>query len=113
MICWRCRSWTRRTGCSASSASATSWTGRRGGGGEPGRGARGVTGGGRAAVGREQLGVRLTAGIMAILLLANWPTTIGDFAGVAGSLEIFRVPRLVGIPVVGLLVGGLMVRGGY
>ncbi len=72
-----------------------------------------VTGMGLADLVREQLGVRLTAGIMAILLLANWANTIGDFAGVAGSLEIFRVPRLIGIPVVAVLVAVLMLRGGY
>jgi len=72
-----------------------------------------VTGMGLADLLREQLGVRLTAGIMAILLLANWANTIGNFAGVAGSLEIFRVPRLLGIPVVAILVAVLVLRGGY
>lgn len=72
-----------------------------------------VTGLGLADLIREQLGVRLTAGVMAVLLLANWANTIGDFAGVAGALEIFRVPRLAGVPVVAALVALLMLRGGY
>ncbi len=72
-----------------------------------------VTGMGLADLLREQLGVRLTAGVMAVLLLANWANTIGDFAGVAGSLEIFRVPRLLGVPLVAALVAVLVLRGGY
>jgi Mn2+/Fe2+ NRAMP family transporter len=72
-----------------------------------------VTGLGLADLLREQLGVRLTAGVMAVLLLANWANTVGDFAGVAGSLEIFRVPRLLGVPLVAALVAVLVLRGGY
>ncbi len=72
-----------------------------------------VTGLGLADLIREQLGLRLTAAVMAILLLANWANTIGDFAGVAGALEIFRIERFVGVPVVAVLTAFLMLRGGY
>ncbi len=72
-----------------------------------------VTGMGLADLIREQFGVRLTAAMMALLLLANWANIIGNFAGVAGSLEIFRLPRLVGLPVVAIAVGLLVMRGGY
>ncbi|MDQ7849779.1 MAG: divalent metal cation transporter [Armatimonadota bacterium] len=72
-----------------------------------------VTGLGLADLLREQLGVRPTAGVMAVLLLANWANTVGDFAGVAGSLEIFRVPRLLGVPLAAVLVAVLVLRGGY
>ncbi len=72
-----------------------------------------VTGLGLSDLIREQFGVRLAAGMMGILLLANWANTIGDFAGVAGSLEIFRVPRLVGVPLVAIGVAVLVLRGGY
>jgi Mn2+/Fe2+ NRAMP family transporter len=48
-----------------------------------------------------------------VLLLANWANTIGDFAGVAGSLEIFHLPRLIGVPIVAVAVGVLVFRGGY
>jgi NRAMP (natural resistance-associated macrophage protein)-like metal ion transporter len=72
-----------------------------------------VTGLGLADLIREQFGVRTTAGIMGVLLLANWANTIGDFAGVAGSLEIFHLPRLIGVPVVAVAVGVLVFRGGY
>lgn len=72
-----------------------------------------VTGLGLADLLREQLGVRLTVGVMVVLLVANWANTIGNFAGVAGSLEIFRVPRLLGVPLVAALVAVLVLRGGY
>ncbi len=72
-----------------------------------------VTGLGLADLIREQFGVRLTAGIMGVLLLANWANTIGDFAGVAGGLEIFHLPRLLGVPIVAAAVGVLVLRGGY
>ncbi|MDR7521067.1 MAG: divalent metal cation transporter [Armatimonadota bacterium] len=72
-----------------------------------------VTGMGLADLIREQFGVPVTAWVMAVLLLANLANTIGNFAGVAGALEIFRVPRLVGVPIVAVAVGLLVVRGGY
>ncbi|MDR7419409.1 MAG: divalent metal cation transporter [Armatimonadota bacterium] len=72
-----------------------------------------VTGMGLADLIREQFGVRLTAAMMALLLLANWANIVGNFAGVAGSLEIFRLPRLAGIPLVAAVVAVLVMRGGY
>ncbi|MGQ0569897.1 MAG: NRAMP family divalent metal transporter [Armatimonadota bacterium] len=72
-----------------------------------------VTGLGLADLIREQFGVRVTAAMMGVLLLANWANVIGNFAGVAGSLEIFHLPRIVGVPVVALAVGVLVLRGGY
>jgi Mn2+/Fe2+ NRAMP family transporter len=72
-----------------------------------------VTGLGLADLIREQFGVRLTAAVMGVLLLANWANTIGDFAGVAGGLEIFHVSRVQGVPIVAAAVGVLVIRGGY
>ncbi|OFX35336.1 MAG: Mn transporter [Armatimonadetes bacterium RBG_16_67_12] len=72
-----------------------------------------VTGLGLADLIREQFGVRLTAAMMGLLILANWANIIGNFAGVAGSLEIFRLPRFVGVPVVAVAVAVLVMRGGY
>jgi Mn2+/Fe2+ NRAMP family transporter len=72
-----------------------------------------VTGMGLADLIRERFGVRLTAGMMALLLLANWANIIGNFAGVAGSLEIFRLPPAAGVPVVAVAVAVLVMRGGY
>lgn len=72
-----------------------------------------VTGLGLADLIREQFGVRLTAAIMTILFLANLANIVGNFAGVAGSLDIFHVPRLLSVPVVAAGVAVLVLRGGY
>ncbi len=72
-----------------------------------------VTGLGLADLIREQFGVRLTAGMMAVLFLANLANIVGNFAGVAGASDIFRVPRLLSVPVVAVGVAVLVLRGGY
>ncbi len=72
-----------------------------------------TTGMGLADLIREQFGVRAAAAIMGALLLTNGANTIGNFAGVAGSLEIFRLPRMLGVPIVTVAVAVLVLRGGY
>jgi NRAMP (natural resistance-associated macrophage protein)-like metal ion transporter len=72
-----------------------------------------VTGKGLAALIRENYGVRITAAAMLALLVANQATTISEFAGVAASLELFHVPRLVGVPIVAALVWYLVIHGNY
>jgi len=72
-----------------------------------------VTGKGLADLIRERFRVRLTVLVMSILVLANWANTVGDFAGVAGSMEIFGVSRYLTVPLAALLVGVLVVRGSY
>lgn len=72
-----------------------------------------VTGKGLADLIRERFRVRLTVFVMVVLVLANWANTIGDFAGVAGALEIFRVSRYIGVPLAAALVWLLVVRGSY
>ena len=58
-----------------------------------------VTGKGLASLIREKFGIRWTAFIMACLFIANMGTIAAEFAGVAGSLEIFNIPRYISIPV--------------
>src|SRR5438445_11755535 len=72
-----------------------------------------VTGKGLAALIRENYGVRITFAAMLALLVANQATTISEFAGVAASLELFGVPRLLGVPLIGALVWYLVLRGNY
>lgn len=72
-----------------------------------------VTGKGLADLIRERFRVRLTVLVMSILVLANWANTVGDFAGVAGSMEIFGISRYLTVPLAALLVGVLVVRGSY
>jgi Mn2+/Fe2+ NRAMP family transporter len=72
-----------------------------------------VTGKGLADLIRERFRVRLTLFVMAMLVVANWANTVGDFAGVAGATEIFGVSRYISVPVAALLVWVLIVRGNY
>ncbi len=72
-----------------------------------------VTGKGLAALIRERFRVRLTIFAMFILLLANWANTVGDFAGVAGAMEIFGLSRYVSVPLAVLLVLVILLRGSY
>src|SRR5947199_7889798 len=55
-----------------------------------------VTGKGLAALIRENYGVRIAFAAMLALMVANQATTISEFAGVAASLELFGLPRIVG-----------------
>src|SRR5438105_10135508 len=70
-----------------------------------------VTGKGLSDLIRERFGVKATFYVMLALVLANLGNTVAEFAGVAGSLEIFGVPRWVSVPIVAFLVWTLVVRG--
>jgi NRAMP (natural resistance-associated macrophage protein)-like metal ion transporter len=72
-----------------------------------------VTGKGLAALIRERFRVRLTLLAMAVLVLANWANTAGDFAGVAGALEIFGISRYITIPLTVFLVIAFLLWGSY
>ena len=72
-----------------------------------------VTGKGLAALIRERFRVRLTLLAMGVLLVANWANTVGNFAGVAGALEIFGVSRYVSVPVAVFLVIAFLLWGSY
>ena len=52
-----------------------------------------VTGKGLSDLIREEFGLRITFIMMAVLVLANLTNMIADFSGIAGSLEIFGIPR--------------------
>jgi Mn2+/Fe2+ NRAMP family transporter len=72
-----------------------------------------VTGKGLADLIRERFGVRSTAFAMLLLLLANAFTTMAEFAGIAAGMELLGVPRFVSVPLAGLLIWFLVVRGSY
>ena len=72
-----------------------------------------VTGKGLAALIRERFRVRLTLFAMVVLVLANWANTVGDFAGVAGALEIFGISRYITIPITVFLVIAFLLWGSY
>jgi len=72
-----------------------------------------VTGKGLADLIRENAGVKITFLIFIGLLVADIGNTTTEFAGVAGSLEVFGVSKYISVPLVGALVWILVVKGTY
>lgn len=72
-----------------------------------------VTGKGLSDLIREEFGLRTTFVIMAVLLLVNLANVTANFAGVAGSLELFSVSRYISVPIGAALVWLLVVKGTY
>lgn len=72
-----------------------------------------VTGKGLADLIRERFSLRVTALIMLGVLIANFATTVGEFAGIAASSEIFHIPRLLAVPVAAAAVWFIVLKGSY
>ncbi len=72
-----------------------------------------VTGKGLAALIREVWGVRATALILGLLVLANLANTVSEFAGIAASLEIFGVSKYLSVPLAAVCVWLLVLRADY
>ena len=72
-----------------------------------------VTGKGLADLIRENAGVKVTFFIFIGLLIADIGNTTTEFAGVAGSMEVFGVSKYISVPIVGFLVWFLVVKGTY
>jgi Mn2+/Fe2+ NRAMP family transporter len=72
-----------------------------------------VTGKGLADLIRERFGVRITFWSMLLLLIANTATTVAEFAGVAGAMDIFGVSPLISVPIAAIAVWFLVIRGSY
>lgn len=72
-----------------------------------------VTGKGLADLIRENAGVKVTFFIFIGLLIADIGNTTTEFAGIAGSMEVFGVSKYISVPVVGFLIWFLVVKGTY
>ena len=74
-----------------------------------------VTGKGLAALIRENFGVKITLFAMIVLLLANFATTVSEFAGITAVGELYLGPhaRYVIVPLAVALVWLLVSRGSY
>jgi NRAMP (natural resistance-associated macrophage protein)-like metal ion transporter len=72
-----------------------------------------VTGKGLSDLIREQFGLRVTFLMMALLVITNLTNVMAEFAGVASSLELFRVSRYISVPLAALAVWFLVVKGNY
>lgn len=72
-----------------------------------------VTGKGLSDLIRENAGVKVTFVIFVGLLLSGIGNTTTEFAGVAGSMEVFSVSKYISVPIAGILVWILVVKGTY
>jgi len=72
-----------------------------------------ITGKGLADLIRERFGVRITFWSMLLLLIANGATTVAEFAGIAGAMDIFGVSPFIAVPLAAAIVWVLVIRGNY
>lgn len=72
-----------------------------------------VTGKGLADLIRENAGVKVTFFIFIGLLVADIGNTTTEFAGVAGSMEVFGISKYISVPIVGFMIWVLVVKGTY
>src|SRR5512143_253216 len=72
-----------------------------------------VTGKGLSDLIREEFGLRPTFIVMLLLVAANLTNVMAEFAGIASSLELFRISRYVSVPVCAVAVWLLIVKGNY
>ena len=72
-----------------------------------------VTGKGLSDLIRERFGVKITVSLLFALVLTNFGNVIAEFAGVASSLEIFRIPKYFSVPLSAVFVWLLVVKGTY
>jgi len=72
-----------------------------------------TTGKGLADLIRERFGVRVTTLAMLCLLLANFGTTVAQFAGIAAGMELLGISRYLAVPIAALLVWLLVTRESY
>ena len=72
-----------------------------------------VTGKGLSDLIREEFGFRTTFFMMLALVAANYLNIVGEFAGVAMSLELLHVSKYISVPLAALAVWLLVVKGNY
>ncbi len=72
-----------------------------------------ISGKGLSDLIREEFGFRSTFLIMLALVITNYGNIVGEFAGVASSLELFHVSKYVSVPLAAVFVWLLVVQGNY
>lgn len=72
-----------------------------------------VTGKGLADLIRENFGVKITFYIFLGLIIADIGNTATEFAGVAGSMQVFNIGKYISVPLAALGVWLLVVKGSY
>lgn len=72
-----------------------------------------VTGKGLSDLIREEFGFRITFFMMIGILVINFGNIVGEFAGIAGSLELFGLSKFVTVPICAVIVWLIVVKGQY
>jgi NRAMP (natural resistance-associated macrophage protein)-like metal ion transporter len=72
-----------------------------------------VTGKGLSDLIREEFGFRSTFFVMLAALAVDLGNTVAEFAGVAASMQIFGISKYISVPIAGIFVWFLVVRGSY
>jgi Mn2+/Fe2+ NRAMP family transporter len=72
-----------------------------------------ITGKGLSDLIRENYGIKATFFMMVILLIANFGTTVAEFAGWAASMEIFGLSKYFMVPLGAFIIWVLVTRGSY
>ena len=72
-----------------------------------------VTGKGLSDLIREEFGLRITFVMMILLVIVNFGNVIAEFAGIAGSMQLFHISKYVSVPICALIVWALVVKGDY
>ena len=72
-----------------------------------------VTGKGLSDLIREEYGLRITFLMMIGILITNFGNVVGEFVGIAGSMELFGVSRYISVPICAVIVWLIAVKGQY
>jgi NRAMP (natural resistance-associated macrophage protein)-like metal ion transporter len=72
-----------------------------------------VTGKGLSDLIREEFGFRITFFMMIGILIINFGNVVGEFAGIAGSLELFGLSRFITVPICAVIIWLMVVKGQY
>lgn len=62
---------------------------------------------------RENFGVKWTMFALTTLFIANLATTVAEFAGIAASLSIFGISKFISVPIAGVFIWFLVVKGTF
>src|SRR5262249_36442215 len=72
-----------------------------------------VTGKGLSDLIREEFGIRPTFFMMLALVVVNFGNVMGEFSGIALSLELFHVSKYISVPICAVIVWLIVVMGNY
>jgi Mn2+/Fe2+ NRAMP family transporter len=72
-----------------------------------------VTGKGLSDLIREEYGFRITFLMMIGILITNFGNVVGEFAGIASSLELFGLSKFKTVPICAVIVWLIIVKGQY